>query len=113
MLVNHCFCFLIADNSSIHIISGTLISFWSDKWIGEKPLKFLFPSLFKISNLKNGSVCEHICFSYDNLGDWNLHFKRALNDLEAAQVLSLLDIIGLHPPHLCELGELLDYRKWS
>ncbi|XP_026410855.1 uncharacterized protein LOC113306088 [Papaver somniferum] len=74
----------------LNIGSGACMYFWDDVWIGEFPLKQLFPSLFVIARQKHALISELI----SSEGAWILNFSRNLNDQEMLEVANLLQIIG-------------------
>ena len=38
----------VLANGSFHIKDGTNTRFWDDTWVGDKPLKVIYPSLYNI-----------------------------------------------------------------
>lgn len=74
-----------------------------------KLLRCLFPSLYKLSNNKKGTISSHIV-SHESVGSWNFHFKRSLTDSEAEHLVSLFELIGPEPPLLCDSD---DRRRWT
>ncbi|KAK1297873.1 hypothetical protein QJS10_CPB14g00976 [Acorus calamus] len=80
--------------------SGEDIRFWQDHWIGDKPLKVRFPSIFHIARLKQGAVC---LFWQDRGedGSWSVKFTRALNEVEGEVFLELMEVLQ---PHGVESG---------
>jgi len=53
--------------------------FWHDVWCGDRPLKTLFPDLFRMARLKYATVQEVVSWNGD-ISHWNLAFVRNLND---------------------------------
>lgn len=58
-----------------------LFSFWSDVWIGQQPLKILFPDIYLMNQQQRATILE----VRDNQG-WNLSFRRMLNDWEVERL---------------------------
>ncbi|XP_026405634.1 uncharacterized protein LOC113300647 [Papaver somniferum] len=67
----------------------------------------MYPSLFKIAGLKQGSIHEHI--SLDGTS-WCFHFKRILKESEVNQLAAMLVSIGHSPP---PLSSQRDSRVWT
>lgn len=65
---------------------GRRITFWSDPWIENLPLKVRFPRLFKLALKPTGTVADH----WDpSSSSWDLAFKRQLKEEELVEFLSL------------------------
>jgi hypothetical protein len=73
--------------------NGALTSFWKDKWIGDAPLKNLFPRLFAISNQKEASVAD-IWNSGEEHERWNLQWRRRFFVWEENLLEDLLLVIN-------------------
>ena len=58
---------------SFNIRYGTQTRFWEDTWVGRKPFKVLFPSLYNIAHYPHATV-ESV-LSHQPL---NISFRRAL-----------------------------------
>ena len=72
----------------IQVISGRQTRFWQDCWVGECPLKTLFPNIFSIALHPDLDVCQ--AFSE---GQWHVLFRRQLQGiyrLEWEQLQELL-----------------------
>lgn len=63
-------------------------SFWEDIWVGEVPLKLLFPKLYDYCRNKECTVGE--CWQ---MGEWTMNFRRSLKREEADQWEELLEMI--------------------
>ena len=68
--------------------------FWHDVWCGDRPLKTQFPSLFRMTHLKNAMVDEVVSWNVD-ICHWNLTFVRSLNDWEEDSVWGLLALLAV------------------
>ncbi|KAG5570630.1 hypothetical protein H5410_060396 [Solanum commersonii] len=64
-------------NSRIEIRNGRRILFWNDAWVGQYPLKQLYPVIYNLNQQKEAAVAD----VRDNQG-WTLSFRRMLNDWE-------------------------------
>lgn len=69
--------------------SGEKIKFWSDTWIGEKPLKDKFPRLFSVSIQQGDSISQMGCWDRF-FWQWHLRWSRTLFPREEEQKESLL-----------------------
>lgn len=98
---------LVTSFPLISIGDGCTISFWLDKWGPTECMKDMFPALYKIAGLKNGSFRDHV--SLDG-SSWSFHFKRLLKEAEVNQLASMLVIIGHSPPLLSDQP---DSRTWK
>ncbi|WVZ49107.1 hypothetical protein U9M48_000488 [Paspalum notatum var. saurae] len=58
---------------SFIVKNGTQVRFWEDKWLGDQPLKYKFPSLFNIVWKENATVAKVLSSLPPNLS-----FRRAL-----------------------------------
>ena len=45
---------------SFKVGNGNAERFWEDKWLGENTLKELFPSLFRLSDLKSKPISAFV-----------------------------------------------------
>lgn len=50
--------FSFSSNASFRIGDGSSISFWSNSWVCDDPLKVFFPELYLSSSLKDAKVSE-------------------------------------------------------
>ena len=50
---------ILEDGMKAVVGCGDKVRFWSDIWKEERPLKFLFPRIFALSNLKDGTICKY------------------------------------------------------
>ena len=75
--------------------NGRRVAFWTDSWIGDLPLKFQFPNIFRLAQQPNDSVAAH----------WEI---RLLKDEEIQDFQYLLTLIS-HK----DLTDLDDRRVWS
>ncbi|KAI8546906.1 hypothetical protein RHMOL_Rhmol07G0155800 [Rhododendron molle] len=60
---------ILTQGLTIKAVSGRKIKFWDYIWIGEEPLKTLFPRLYNLSTQKEEMVAEVI---------GNINFRRIL-----------------------------------
>ena len=78
---------------------GSRILFWHDKWIGDAPLKILYPQLFLCSANKEACISDVLSPPVaDNDRVWSLRFHRDFNDWELAASYSLLHFIQSRTP---------------
>lgn len=68
---------MLINKSSFKVGDGMKTSFWDDKWLGQRPLKQLFPDIYNLNQQQRACVRE----VWGNPG-WNLSFRRLLNDWE-------------------------------
>ncbi|KAE8682317.1 Polynucleotide adenylyltransferase family protein isoform 4 [Hibiscus syriacus] len=73
--------------------NGHYVAFWNDAWLGEVPLKDLFPRLYTLSMNKEGKVVE---FRESNAAGWvwDIQFRRNLVDWEVDQWLHLISLLN-------------------
>ncbi|OUZ99425.1 hypothetical protein BVC80_409g6 [Macleaya cordata] len=81
-----------------------------DPWLEAYPLKESVPAIFKISNLKHGSLFQFIHSDpFQNNCAWDLHLKRDPNTAEIPELMQLLGKIR-EPPELQD--HIDDSRSW-
>ena len=85
--------------------SGSRIGFWTDFWVGPSTLKELFPSLFRIALLPQGSIADH--WDHTTLS-WSLSCRRSLKEEEIVAFGSLLDLLALE-----KVFDFDDSKVWS
>jgi len=68
---------------------GSRVLFWHDVWHGDRPLKTIFPDLFRMARLMYATVQEVISWN-SHISHWNLTFVRNLNDWEDDSIYNLL-----------------------
>jgi len=93
----------VLANGSFDIKDGTNTRFWDDTWVGDKPLKVKYPSLYNIVREPHATVSKVMTTS-----PLNISFRRALVDNKLAEWLSLVARISN-----VELVEGSDYFRWS
>ncbi|GLT35731.1 hypothetical protein SLA2020_101580 [Shorea laevis] len=59
-----------------HIGDGDLVRFWKDKWVDDQSLSHLFPRLFILACLKDGSVKDMGYWDGD-VWQWKMEWRRA------------------------------------
>lgn len=64
------------------------ISFWEDKWLGQRTLKQLFPDIYNMNQQQGSSVGE----MWIGLG-WNLTYRRLLNDWEIQRLTAFYNTL--------------------
>lgn len=64
--------------------NGERVQFWEDVWLGEVPLKTMFPSLYRVSNQQNYSVSDVL-----GSGSGGLSFRRNLTQQDSEQLFEL------------------------
>ena len=77
----------------VEVRAGHQTRFWHDCWLGECPLKIRFHNLFKIASDQDIEVGR----AFDQ-GQWNISFRRQLNDsfnAECQELLALLEEVQL------------------
>ncbi|XP_039053775.1 uncharacterized protein LOC120195910 [Hibiscus syriacus] len=71
---------------------GEDVQFWNDVWLGDVPLKLLFPRLYVLSINKSGKVKE---FRVNNASGWvwDIQMRRNLADWEVEQWMQLISML--------------------
>ncbi|KAK8665599.1 hypothetical protein V6N13_005764 [Hibiscus sabdariffa] len=83
---------MLRNNFILQVGNGKSISFWSDAWLSELPLKLKFPRMFALSRSKEGMIAEF--GRKEELGwTWNLQLRRKLFDWEIAQWEELMTLL--------------------
>jgi len=90
-------------NGSFDIKGETNTRFWDDTWVGDKPLKVKYPSLYNIVRDPHATVSKVMSTS-----PLNISFRRALVGNKLTQWFTLVAWISN-----VELVEGSDYFKWS
>ncbi|XP_039017176.1 uncharacterized protein LOC120148050 [Hibiscus syriacus] len=80
-------------NTRLKAGNGEAMEFWNDVWLGDVPLKILFPRLYVLSNNKAGKVME---FMVNNTSGWvwDIQMRRYLADWEIEQWLQLIIMLN-------------------
>jgi hypothetical protein len=94
-----------AQNVVKKLGNGTLTSFWEDTWVGNLPLKDLFPRLFSISTQKEATVAE--LYANNENGHWNFTWRRSFFVWEDELLDQLRDMINP-----VNLSEVVDRWGW-
>jgi len=71
---------------------GSRVLFWHDVWCGDRPLKTLFPDLFRMACL-NYAMVQVVSWNGD-ISRWNLTFVRNLNDWKEDMICNLLAVLA-------------------
>ncbi|CAL5357624.1 unnamed protein product [Camellia sinensis] len=69
------------NNYQLKVGDGRRIIFWTDKWCNHLSFKDEFPGLYRLSSKKSATL-KDIFDRKDELGVWNLAFRRELYDWE-------------------------------
>jgi hypothetical protein len=93
----------VLANGSFNIKDGTHTRFWHDTWVGDKPLKVSYPSLYNIVRDPHATVSKVMTSA-----PLNISFRRALVDNKLLEWLSLVAKISN-----VVLVEGSDYFKWN
>jgi len=75
----------VLAKGSFDIKDGTTARFWDDTWVGDKPLKVRYPSLYNIVRDPHATVAKIM-----NTSPLNISFGRALVDNKLTEWLSLV-----------------------
>ncbi|KAL4280566.1 hypothetical protein GQ457_03G000290 [Hibiscus cannabinus] len=83
---------VMRNNFMLQVGDGQSISFWSDIWLGDTPLKIKFPRIFALSRNKMGMIAE---FGKKEEPGWNWNFqlRRQLYDWEISQWEDLMALL--------------------
>ncbi|XP_057809125.1 uncharacterized protein LOC131023599 [Salvia miltiorrhiza] len=77
--------------------NGKNTLFWEDRWVGHKPLKFVFPRLFQLC-VEKKAVISDLGRWANSEWIWDLKWRRELFDREKPMINELLSFIsGLDP----------------
>ncbi len=89
---------------------GTRVSFWSDRWCGELPLKDMFPELYRCMEDKDVLVSSILVRNLSRDGcSWDVRFLRDFHDWELVSITSFMDFIYSHLP----MGAGSDNWSWE
>ena len=75
----------MSDKIASKVGNGRRVSFWNDKWYGNKALCVSFSSLFALAFPKKAQVVDE-CDSMIEDGGWNPMSFRSFNDWELDMV---------------------------
>jgi hypothetical protein len=64
--------FVQCDRFKVH--DGTEISFWDDNWVGDQPLKLVYPNLYQLARKKHVVVADVL-----STIPLNMSFRRVLS----------------------------------
>ncbi|XP_057803730.1 uncharacterized protein LOC131019067 [Salvia miltiorrhiza] len=81
------------ENLSRHVGNGRDTKLWVDRWVGGKPLRFVFPRLFQLCENKNVSIEESGRWE-NGSWSWELKWRRELFEWEKWLVNDLIVIIS-------------------
>jgi hypothetical protein len=96
-----------AQNLTRKVGKGTNTRFWRDCWVGDSPLCDLFPRLFSISLLKEGTVSD-FWVERDGVFNWAWGWRRRLFVWEEIILNNLLEVLPV-----LVLSEEEDVWRWE
>jgi hypothetical protein len=73
--------------------NGLATNFWCDRWLGDAPLRDLFPRLFSISLQQDLSITA-VRRSINGIATWNLVWRRRFFEWEQALLVELMELIN-------------------
>lgn len=98
---------LMQTRTSFKVGNGLKVSFLNDKWIGNAPLKKLYPDLHSLCQQQEATVAEMWAGPA-----WNLNLKRHLNDWEMRSIASFYSTMADFN-NLVEERDILVWQKDS
>jgi hypothetical protein len=75
----------VLAKGSFDVKDGTKTRFWYDTWVGDKPLKVKYPSLYNIVRDRHATVLKVLATS-----PLNISFRRALVDRKLLEWLNFV-----------------------
>ncbi|XP_057770246.1 uncharacterized protein LOC130990064 [Salvia miltiorrhiza] len=81
------------DNICIKVGDGNNTKFWSHKWVGSMPLKFVFPRLYHLCVNKEALISESGTWE-NGVWKWELSWRRELFERDLRGVEALLSFIS-------------------
>ncbi|XP_057793215.1 uncharacterized protein LOC131009826 [Salvia miltiorrhiza] len=88
--------------------NGREVSFWGEIWVGDSPLKILFPRLFNLSLFKDGKV-EGAGKWTEEGWVWEFKWRRELREREKEMEADMRSLIGALSPS----PDLKDGWNWK
>ena len=85
------------DNIVVKVGNGRRVRFWLEVWAHVKPLKEVFPRLFRLSSQQDEIIANMGWFE-GNLWRWTLAWKQEPTAEEQVQILHLQTMLQQHPP---------------
>ncbi|XP_028066481.1 uncharacterized protein LOC114269378 [Camellia sinensis] len=85
-------CLLLKWWRRIKVGNGGRIRFWQDKWLNNRDLQVQFPRLYSLSTEKEETL-QQISAKKNNLGLWQLKFRRQLFVWEIEELQILMDLL--------------------
>jgi hypothetical protein len=82
----------LVDSVRRKVGNGVTTLFWSSIWIGNVPLKVMFPRLYSLSNQKESMVADLLEIQGD-LKIWSFDWRRNLFQWELELVSSLTNLL--------------------
>lgn len=76
-------------NVTMLVGRGDRVQFWKDVWVGETPLEAIFPTMYQLAGLKEGTILQHYALNGKEIS-WRLHLRRSLFDRETAEAAELM-----------------------
>ncbi|XP_057810311.1 uncharacterized protein LOC131024792 [Salvia miltiorrhiza] len=71
--------------------------FWGDRWVGQKPLRFVFPRLFQLCGNKEASIGESGRW-VEGKWEWEFLWRRELFERERGAIESLSEYLSVFVP---------------
>jgi len=84
------------DNLAVKVGNGRRVRFWLEVWANKKPLKEVFPALFRLSSQQDETISNMGWFE-GNLWRWILAWKQAPATDEQRQILQLQTMLQQYP----------------
>jgi len=85
------------DNLAVKVGNGSRVKFWLAVWAHEKPLKEVFPRLFRLSSQQDEIIANMGWFE-GNLWRWTLVWKQEPTADEQVHIIQLQTMLQQHPP---------------
>ena len=86
---------IFMENAKLRVGDGRTIKFWKDICLGNIPLQFLFPTLFRIIINKTESLGE-VFTRFEEMQRWVFSFRRSLLDREIEALADLNDLMVVY-----------------
>ncbi|GMI89291.1 hypothetical protein HRI_002598400 [Hibiscus trionum] len=99
---------VFSRNIHFSVGNGKRIKFWSETWIGNTPLKELFPRMYALAVNKSGVIAEFGHFE-DGIWLWKIEFRRRTFDWENEVREAFFDLIS--SGKLCQ--DISDNVRWK
>ena len=100
------------DNVSFKLGDGRTVRFWIDTWAGEKPLKSVYPMLFRLSSQQQECIANMGWFE-GLLWRWALSWKQELTLDDQVYLTQLQGVLQMYHPVRDRGDRILWCRKTS